>query len=186
MPQVTDAERSAIRQQVAGLVNAALISRGVDDAARNAAVARVYDRIEVIPRFGGPETRVKVGNGTIPFGASALNRLVNEIAEEARIAVLGPDPAQLVADLVVFTTRADRDQVLDLIRGKARRLADGSIVVTLPCSRPRDVLNPTSGAAEIHGAAGIDALARWAASQLKSGPSAEVVAAKNANGSYRL
>jgi hypothetical protein len=74
--------------------------------------------------------------------------------------------------------------VLELVRGKARREADGSIVVALPSSFAFDPINPQPGFAEIRGPAGMDALVRWAAGQLGAGPSIELVVAKRAATDY--
>src|SRR5688500_2329280 len=104
MPEVTEDQRSAIRQEAAALYHAALLARGLDAPSRDRAMAHFYDRLEIIPRSGGPETRVRIGGGSMPFGAATIARLVKEAEAEAASLAAGPDPVDLAADQVVYAT----------------------------------------------------------------------------------
>ena len=120
----------------------------------------------------------------MPINPRTLNTIADEVLQQAQLAAFGPDPVATVADQVVYATGADRAQVVELIRGKARREPDGTILVRLPTGRPRDPINPQPPFAVIRGPAGMDALARWAAGQLNAAPSDAALASKRAGGDY--
>jgi hypothetical protein len=82
--EVSEESQRTIRREASELLNAALIGRGVDDATRGRMVAYLHDRLEIVPRAGGPEIRVRLKGDSLPFGAATIGRLVNKaIAESA-------------------------------------------------------------------------------------------------------
>jgi hypothetical protein len=82
-PEVSEESQSIIRREATELLNAALIGRGVEDATRERMIAYLHDRLEIVPRAGGPEIRVRLKGDSLPFGAVTIARLVNEAVAES-------------------------------------------------------------------------------------------------------
>ena len=166
---MTEAEAQLKREAVQDVIRILRV-RGMEKEEAERITVKHRDRIETVPKAGGPELRIRLKSGTA-INRRELRRFVAELEDESTLDSFGVRPEEVLAERLVIGGY-DSEEAQRLAARHARRELDGRVRITYPGRDQPEFSDPEEGS-PTHDMKILNALADTLVRDLETRPARE-------------
>jgi hypothetical protein len=127
MPELTSSDIADAKGAFIADVQRELTIRGDSSKTIHALMIEMRDRLQVVSRLSGPETRYRNRHGGLVNAKFAAEAIVEEASERDHMASFGPDPVEELSKRLISLGIPDKEARARAI-GRVERLENGSVI----------------------------------------------------------